>query len=78
MEAIFEVVALLAKAIGKLLQYCFEIVCEIVCFPMMLVALVTFVYASDIKFSSDRWDRRGSVFIAFWHLVFDVCIFLPA
>ena len=45
---------------------------------MMLVALVTFVYASDIKFASDRWDRRGSVFIAFWHLVFDVCIFLPA
>jgi hypothetical protein len=78
MDAIFEVFALLAKAIGKILQYCFEVVCEVLCFPMMIVALVTFVYASEIKFDSDRWNRRGTVFLAFFHLLFDLCIFLPA
>jgi len=78
MDAIFEVFALLARAIGKILQYCFEVVCEVLCFPMMIVALVTFVYANEIKFDSDRWNRRGTVFLAFFHLLFDLCIFLPA
>ena len=77
MEAIFEVVSALAKAIGYLLLYIFEFVCEVVCLPMMIVALVTLVHASDIKFDSDRWERRGSTFVAFWHLIFDICIFLP-
>ena len=78
MDAILEVVAALAKAIGYLLQFIFEVVCELTCFPMMIIALVTFVYSGEVKFDSDRWERRASVFIAFWHLVFDICIFLPS
>jgi hypothetical protein len=77
MEAVFEVFALLFKAIGKILLFLFEVVCEIVCLPMMIVAVVTFVYANELKFDSDRWERRGSVFYAFWHFIFDVCVFLP-
>jgi hypothetical protein len=77
MEAIFEVVAALAKAIGYLLQFIFEVVCEVLCFPMMIIAFISVVYAGDIKFDR-RWERRSSVFIAFWRLVFDVCIFIPA
>jgi hypothetical protein len=77
MEAIFEVVAALAKAIGYLLQFIFEVVCEVVCFPMMIIAFISVVYAGDIKFS-DRWERRISVFVAFWHVLFDICVFIPA
>jgi hypothetical protein len=77
MEAIFEVVSALAKAIGYLLLYIFEFICEVVCLPMMIVALVTLVHAKDIKLHSDRWQRRGSTFVAFCHLIFDICIFLP-
>ena len=77
MEAILEVVTALAKAIGYLLQFIFEVVCELTCFPMMIIVLVTFVYAGEVKFDSDRWERRASVFVAFWHLIFDICIFFP-
>lgn len=78
MDSIFEVVTALAKAIGYLLQFIFEVITEFICFPMMIAVLVTFVYSRRLKLSDDRWERRASVFLAFFNLMFDLCFFLPA
>jgi hypothetical protein len=78
MEAIFQVVAALAKAIGYILQFVFEAISEIVCLPMMIVVFITCIHARQIKIDYDRWERRASVAAAFFHLIFDLCVFLPS
>ncbi len=78
MDAIFEVVSALAKAIGRILQFVFEVISEVACLPMMIVVFITFVHARRIEIDHDRWNRRISVFVAFFTLLFDLCFFLPS